>query len=86
MVPSWIGFSRRRPARRPRSGCPAAEIMVGEMRDKETAETGIEASLTGHLVFSTLHTNSAVETVTRLLEMGMDPFCAAAKREVRPGR
>ena len=49
-------------------------IMVGETRDKETAETGIEASLTGHLVFSTLHTNSAVETVTRLLEMGMDPF------------
>jgi type II secretory ATPase GspE/PulE/Tfp pilus assembly ATPase PilB-like protein len=49
-------------------------IMVGEMRDEETAETGIEASLTGHLVFSTLHTNSAVETVTRLLEMGMDPF------------
>ncbi|MEK7341695.1 MAG: ATPase, T2SS/T4P/T4SS family, partial [Candidatus Binatota bacterium] len=42
--------------------------------DKETCETGIEASLTGHLVFSTLHTNSAVETVTRLLEMGMDPF------------
>jgi len=49
-------------------------IMVGEMRDKETCETGIEASLTGHLVFSTLHTNNAVETVTRLLEMGMDPF------------
>jgi type II secretory ATPase GspE/PulE/Tfp pilus assembly ATPase PilB-like protein len=49
-------------------------IMVGEMRDQETAETGIEASLTGHLVFSTLHTNSAAETVTRLLEMGMDPF------------
>jgi type II secretory ATPase GspE/PulE/Tfp pilus assembly ATPase PilB-like protein len=49
-------------------------IMVGEMRDKETAETAIEASLTGHLVLSTLHTNSAVETVTRLLEMGMDPF------------
>ena len=49
-------------------------IMVGEMRDKETCETGIEASLTGHLVFSTLHTNRAVETVTRLLEMGMDPF------------
>ena len=49
-------------------------IMVGEMRDKETCETGIEASLTGHLVFSTLHTNSAVETITRLLEMGMDPF------------
>jgi type II secretory ATPase GspE/PulE/Tfp pilus assembly ATPase PilB-like protein len=49
-------------------------IMVGEMRDRETTEIGIEASLTGHLVFSTLHTNSAVETVTRLLEMGMDPF------------
>ena len=49
-------------------------IMVGEMRDWETAATGIEASLTGHLVFSTLHTNSATETVTRLLDMGMDPF------------
>ncbi len=49
-------------------------IMVGEMRDQETAETGIEASLTGHLVFSTLHTNSAVETVVRLLDMGLDPF------------
>ena len=49
-------------------------IMVGEMRDKETAHDGIEASLTGHLVFSTLHTNSAPETVTRLLDMGMDPF------------
>ena len=49
-------------------------IMVGEMRDKETVSTGIEASLTGHLVFSTLHTNSAAETITRLLDMGMDPF------------
>ena len=49
-------------------------IMVGEIRDRETAEIGIEASLTGHLVLSTLHTNSAAETVTRLLEMGMDPF------------
>ncbi|MDY7031858.1 MAG: ATPase, T2SS/T4P/T4SS family, partial [Thermodesulfobacteriota bacterium] len=49
-------------------------IMVGEMRDAETVSTGIEASLTGHLVFSTLHTNSAPETVTRLLDMGMDPF------------
>jgi len=48
-------------------------IMVGEMRDEETASIGIEASLTGHLVFSTLHTNSAPETVTRLLEMGLDP-------------
>ena len=49
-------------------------IMVGEMRDHETASTGIEASLTGHLVLSTLHTNSASETITRLLDMGMDPF------------
>jgi type II secretory ATPase GspE/PulE/Tfp pilus assembly ATPase PilB-like protein len=52
-------------------------IMVGEMRDKETAETGIEASLTGHLVLSTLHTNSAVETITRLLDMGCDSFSFA---------
>jgi type II secretory ATPase GspE/PulE/Tfp pilus assembly ATPase PilB-like protein len=49
-------------------------IMVGEMRDKETTSIGIEASLTGHLVFSTLHTNSAPESITRLLDMGMDPF------------
>jgi type II secretory ATPase GspE/PulE/Tfp pilus assembly ATPase PilB-like protein len=49
-------------------------IMVGEMRDHETTQMGIEASLTGHLVFSTLHTNSAPESITRLLDMGMDPF------------
>lgn len=49
-------------------------IMVGEMRDHETVSTAIEASLTGHLVLSTLHTNSAPETITRLLDMGMDPF------------
>ncbi|MBN2372224.1 GspE/PulE family protein [bacterium] len=49
-------------------------IMVGEMRDKETASIGIEASLTGHLVFSTLHTNSAPETIVRLMDMGMDRF------------
>lgn len=49
-------------------------IMVGEMRDQETAEIGVESSLTGHLVFSTLHTNSAPETVTRLLDMELDPF------------
>jgi type II secretory ATPase GspE/PulE/Tfp pilus assembly ATPase PilB-like protein len=49
-------------------------IMIGEMRDRETAETAVEASLTGHLVFSTLHTNSAPETVTRLLDLGVDPF------------
>ncbi|TSE18817.1 Type II secretion system protein E [Tepidimonas alkaliphilus] len=49
-------------------------IMVGEIRDSETARMAIEASLTGHLVLSTLHTNSAPETVVRLLDMGMDPF------------
>jgi type II secretory ATPase GspE/PulE/Tfp pilus assembly ATPase PilB-like protein len=49
-------------------------IMIGEMRDKETSDIAIEASLTGHLVLSTLHTNSAVETVTRLLDMGCDSF------------
>jgi type II secretory ATPase GspE/PulE/Tfp pilus assembly ATPase PilB-like protein len=49
-------------------------IMIGEMRDKETASIGIEASLTGHLVFSTLHTNSAPETLTRLLDMGLNPL------------
>lgn len=65
-------------------------IMVGEMRDEETASTAVEASLTGHLVFSTLHTNSAPETVTRLLEMGLDPFsfsdslvCILAQRLAR---
>ena len=52
-------------------------IMVGEMRDQETAGTGIEASLTGHLVVSTLHTNSAPETITRLLDMELDPFSFA---------
>jgi type II secretory ATPase GspE/PulE/Tfp pilus assembly ATPase PilB-like protein len=65
-------------------------IMVGEIRDLETAQTAIEASLTGHLVVSTLHTNSAPETVTRLLDMGMDPFnfadalqCVLAQRLLR---
>jgi len=65
-------------------------IMVGEMRDEETASIGIEASLTGHLVFSTLHTNGAVETVIRLLDMGLDSFnfadallAVAAQRLVR---
>jgi type II secretory ATPase GspE/PulE/Tfp pilus assembly ATPase PilB-like protein len=49
-------------------------IMVGEIRDEETAHIAVESSLTGHLVLSTLHTNSAAETITRLLDMGMDPF------------
>ena len=65
-------------------------IMVGEMRDEETASIAVEASLTGHLVLSTLHTNSAPETVTRLLEIGLDPFsfsdsllCIIAQRLAR---
>jgi type II secretory ATPase GspE/PulE/Tfp pilus assembly ATPase PilB-like protein len=65
-------------------------IMVGEMRDRETTSIGIQASLTGHLVLSTLHTNSAPESVTRLLDMGMDPFnfsdailCILAQRLAR---
>jgi type II secretory ATPase GspE/PulE/Tfp pilus assembly ATPase PilB-like protein len=49
-------------------------IMIGEMRDRETVEIAVQASLTGHLVLSTLHTNSAAETITRLLEMGVNPF------------
>jgi len=52
-------------------------IMVGEMRDRETAAIAVEASLTGHLVLSTLHTNSAPETITRLIDMGLDPFSFA---------
>jgi len=65
-------------------------IMIGEMRDKETAHIGVESSLTGHLVLSTLHTNSAPETVTRLLDMDLDPFnfadsllCVLAQRLVK---
>ncbi|MCX5701187.1 MAG: GspE/PulE family protein [Candidatus Omnitrophica bacterium] len=49
-------------------------IMVGEIRDKETAEIAIQASLTGHLVFSTLHTNDAASSLTRLIDMGVEPF------------
>jgi type II secretory ATPase GspE/PulE/Tfp pilus assembly ATPase PilB-like protein/DNA-binding NtrC family response regulator len=65
-------------------------IMVGEMRDHETAKIGIEASLTGHLVFSTLHTNNAPDTIVRLLDIGIDPYnfgdsllCVLAQRLVR---
>ena len=53
-------------------------IMVGEIRDRETAEIAIQAALTGHLVFSTLHTNTAAGAVTRLLDMGIEPFLAAS--------
>ncbi len=70
--------------------CDPDIIMIGEMRDIETAGAAIEASLTGHLVFSTLHTNNAPETVTRLLDMGLDPYtfgdsllCVLAQRLLR---
>jgi type II secretory ATPase GspE/PulE/Tfp pilus assembly ATPase PilB-like protein len=65
-------------------------VMVGEMRDFETAEIAIRAAMTGHLVFSTLHTNDAVSGITRLLDMGIEPFllasvvrCFLAQRLVR---
>lgn len=56
-------------------------IMVGEIRDLETAETAVQASLTGHLVFSTLHTNDAASATTRLLDMGVEPFLVASSVE-----
>jgi type IV pilus assembly protein PilB len=52
--------------------------MVGEIRDKETAELAIQASLTGHLVFSTLHTNDSAGAVTRMVDMGLEPFLIAS--------
>ena len=65
-------------------------VMVGEMRDKETLETAVRAALTGHLVFSTIHTNSAVATVTRMADMGLERFmvtsaliCAISQRLIR---
>ncbi|MFU8840033.1 MAG: GspE/PulE family protein [Nitriliruptoraceae bacterium] len=65
-------------------------VLVGEMRDRETAQIGIEAALTGHLVLSTLHTNDAPSAVTRLIEMGIEPFlvgsavdCVLAQRLAR---
>ena len=53
-------------------------IMIGEMRDLETAQIGIQASLTGHLVLSTLHTNDAAGAATRLIDMGVEPFLVAS--------
>jgi general secretion pathway protein E len=53
-------------------------IMVGEIRDKDTAEIAIQASLTGHLVFSTVHTNDSAGAVTRLVDMGVEPFLVAS--------
>ncbi len=56
-------------------------VMIGEIRDKETAETAVQASLTGHLVFSTLHTNDAAGATTRLLDMGVEPFLVSSSVE-----
>jgi type IV pilus assembly protein PilB len=56
-------------------------ILVGEIRDKETAEIAVQASLTGHLVFSTLHTNDAPSAVARLLDLGVEPFLVTATLE-----
>lgn len=56
-------------------------ILIGEMRDLETAESGIQASLTGHLVFSTLHTNDAPSAYTRLIDMGIEPFLVSSTVE-----
>ena len=56
-------------------------VMIGEIRDKETAETAVQASLTGHLVFSTLHTNDSAGATTRLLDMGVEPFLVASSVE-----
>jgi type II secretory ATPase GspE/PulE/Tfp pilus assembly ATPase PilB-like protein len=56
-------------------------IMVGEIRDRETAEISIRAALTGHLVFSTIHTNDSASTITRLLDMGIEPFLVASSVE-----
>jgi len=61
-------------------------IMVGEIRDKETAEIAIQASLTGHLVFSTLHTNDAPGAVTRLIDMGVEPFLISSTLEAVLGQ
>ena len=60
-------------------------IMVGEIRDSETLEVAIEASLTGHLVLSTLHTNSAVATIARLTDMGLEPYLLASSRDRHRG-
>ena len=56
-------------------------ILIGEMRDLETAEAAIQASLTGHMVFSTLHTNDAPSAFTRLIDMGVEPFLVASTVE-----
>ena len=61
-------------------------IMVGEIRDRETASMSIQAALTGHRVFSTLHTNTAVGAVTRLMDMGVEPYLAASALQAVAGQ
>ena len=61
------------------------KILVGEIRDLETAQIAVQASLTGHMVFSTLHTNDAPSTITRLRDMGLEPFLITATRRGHPG-
>src|SRR6185437_3511218 len=56
-------------------------VLIGEIRDKETAEIAVQASLTGHLVFSTLHTNDAPSAIARLLDLGLEPFLVTATLE-----
>src|SRR5207245_2929255 len=60
-------------------------IMVGEVRDQETAQIAIQAALTGHLVLSTLHTNDAPGAITRLLDMGVEPYLVASALEGAAG-
>ena len=59
--------------------------MIGEIRDRETAQIAIEASMTGHLVFSTLHTNDAASAMTRLVNMGIEPYLIASSVLGRDG-
>jgi type II secretory ATPase GspE/PulE/Tfp pilus assembly ATPase PilB-like protein len=75
-VDSKVGFTFARAMRAFLRADPDV-VMIGEMRDAEAAQIAVEASLTGHLVLSTLHTNSAPDTITRLLDMGLDPFTFA---------
>src|SRR5437762_933562 len=61
-------------------------IMVGEIRDGETASLGVQAALTGHLVFTTLHTNNAATSLPRLLDMGIEPFLIASTVRIVVGQ
>jgi general secretion pathway protein E/type IV pilus assembly protein PilB len=79
-VNEMIGFTFARALRSMLRQAPNV-VMLGEIRDLETATIAINASLTGHLVFSTLHTNDAPSAITRLLDLGVEPFLICASRE-----